>query len=239
MTELQQARKDPKFLASATLIALILGAGIVLIGIHAFGGGDDKQAAPSGSSSNAPDTGQTSSACGLPDGGQSVPAEAPQTAWDLNGTMAAPTSKRYGPRKTSHGVHSCFSRSPFGALFAASNFYSDALGTNSVTTAFVERWFIDGPAKNRALAAVSAPSTREPVPQQIVAFRVDSYSRSRTTVTLVTQETGGPNAGGLRSFPTTVVWTTGDWKVDADNTASGAPTRIQSLAGYTKWSGIS
>ena len=241
MSDVEQARKDPKFIASAILVGLIVIAGIVLAGVYAFGGHDDRGASPTDPTAPTSQTVGASSACGLPDGDQSLPTEEPQTKWDLNGTMAAPTSKTYGPGEASRGVHSCFSRNAYGALFASVTFYSDAYALgDKLDREFIERWYTEGEAKKGALATVASgtSSGSSPVPQQVAAFRVDSYTPDRVTLTLVTRESDGATAGELRSFPMTVVWTEGDWKIDADNTTSGTPTRIASLTGYIKWSGV-
>jgi hypothetical protein len=233
-------RKDPKLLAAALLIGLVLVAGIVLIGVRLLNGGDD--ASPQQPTATA--TGKTpdsSSACGLPDGNQTVPTKAPATNWELSGKMAAPRSQTYGPAKEHAGVHSCFARNANGALFAAVTFYSDAFALgDKLGREFIDRWYKEGSAKNAALTALnnSDDSGLSPIPQQMAGFRVDSYTPGRVTVTLVTRETDGPAAGGLRAFPLTVVWAGGDWKVDLDTTAPPAAGRIPSLEGFLNWSGV-
>lgn len=230
-------RPSKRQLISAALIGIILVAAIAVIAVRA-GNGSSEAATPS----TATGSPIAASSCGLSDGPQSVPSAAPRTNWDLNGKMAAPSSKSYGPAHVDRGVHSCFARNPDGAIFAAANFYTDALGQGQINQVFVDRWFIDGPAKRQAQRALDANTPadgREPIPQQIVGYRIDSYSKARTTVTLVTQETAGPSAGGLRATPTTVVWDRRDWRIDVDNSGVSTPTRIPSLAGFTPWSGVS
>lgn len=229
--------RSDRRLISAALIGLILVAAIAVIAARA-GNGSSGAASP-GTATAGP---IASSSCGLSDGPQSVTSAAPRTNWKLNGKMAAPSSKTFGPAHVDRGVHSCFARNPVGAIFAAANFYTDALGQGKVNQVFVDRWFLEGPAKRqaqRALDANSPADDKEPIPQQIVGYRIDNYSKTRTTVTLVTQETAGPTAGGLRATPTTVVWDRRDWRIDLDNSGVSTPTRIPSLTGFIKWSGVS
>ena len=234
-------RKDPKFLAAAILVGLVLVAGIVLIGVRTFNGSDSNAMPDATATATNKPTG-SSSACGLPDGNQDIPENAPPTRWRLNGSMAAPTSKAYGPAKEANRVHECFARNPAGALFAAATFYTDGFGNKDVNLrAYLERWLANGPAKEQALKAVK-PSEKAgdvPVPLQIAAFRVDDYTATRTTVTIVMRVASGPDAGTLRAWPTTVAWEDGDWRVSSGSSSALTPTRVVSLDGYQTWSGVS
>jgi len=247
MSDTQEPR-DRRFIAAASLIGLILVAGVAVVVLRLVGGGDDAPEAGGATTANptaSPSkSAGSSSACGLPDGSQAIPDAAPETDWDLQGKMAAPASKVYGPANDEQGVHSCFARNPAGALFASVRFYSDAFALgDSLGVGFVERWYVDGPSKEKALSLVQADqggsSDRSPVPQQVAGFRIDSYTPDRVTTTLVTRESDGPTAGELRAFPVTVVWTDGDWKVDIDSSSLSTPTRIASLSGFIGWSGVS
>ena len=240
MSDFKEPR-DRRFIASAVFIGLIVIAGIIVV-ILRLVGDEDRGASPTDPTAPTSQTVGASSACGLPDGDQSLPTEAPQTKWDLNGTMAAPTSKTYGPAKEANRVHECFARNPAGALFAAATFYTDGFGNKDVNLrAYLDRWLANGPAKEQALKAVK-PSEKAgdvPVPLQIAAFRIDDYTATRTTVTIVMRVASGPDAGTLRAWPTTVAWEDGDWRVSSGSSSALTPTRVVSLDGYQTWSGVS
>jgi hypothetical protein len=242
MSDLTPPTRDRKLITAAVLIGLIVGAGLFVVVVRLLGDDAKVDAPDPGPPTATSGTSGASSICGLPDGRQVLPTAAPQTKWDLQGSMAAPKSKAFGPGQEERGVHSCFARNANGALFAAVRFYSDAFALGEkLGRDFIERWYTDGQAKKDALATVDegASSDRTPVAQQVAGFRVDNYTRDRATLTLVTRESDGPTAGQLRAWPITVVWVHGDWKVDIDNGSSAPPSRIASLTGFIPWSGVS
>lgn len=74
--------KDPKIIAAAIFVALIVLAGIVLVGAKALGGG------PSAAGHNpgdfTPEPAGSSSLCGLPNGDQFIPTTAPSASCGLD-----------------------------------------------------------------------------------------------------------------------------------------------------------
>jgi len=235
MSDLEQARKDPKFIASAVLVALIVIAGIVLAGVYAFGGDDNDgtDGTPGGPSTTTVPKGESSSVCGLPDGDQTIPATAPTTDWYFKGKVAAPRSSELGPGK-SDDVASCFARNPSGALFAAATFAADIYPRDARTKRVLKLRAVPGTELDATLAedlGAAGPIS------QIAGFRFEDYTKDRATITLAARLTDGPNAGALGATPMTLAWRNGDWYLQLQ--ASSESIVLTSLDGFVKWSGVS
>ena len=233
MSDVEQARKDPKFSASAVLVGLIVIAGIVLAGVYALGGADDTKG--TGPEPTATASQGSSSACGLPDGAQSMPAAAPEAQWNLAGKAATPSSRSFGPAKVESGLHTCFAHNPSGAVFAAANYYADTTNPKISEALISSRLFEDA---NAGKAGAGATDDTDGPVYQISGFRVEDATRDRTTVALVVKSPDGPTAGQQAAITFTLGWQDGDWKIVVP--ASGQPptTAIATLAGYTAWSGV-
>lgn len=227
-------KKDPKTVAAAVFVALIVLAGIALVGAKVLNGDDHagKTGKPSGGSSSG-HYASSSSFCGLPDGNQAIPTSAPKTDWYFKGNLATPRSAAFGPGKRGD-VASCFARSPAGALFAATTLATDIYPRDQRTKRALKLRAVPGPALEAALKEdLGAPG---PI-SQIVGFRFEDYTRDRATVTLAARLTDGPDAGALGATPLTMVWRDGDWYIELQ--AAGTPIVLSSLDGFVKWSGIS
>ena len=235
MSDLEQARKDPKFIASAILVGLIVIAGIVLAGVYAFGGHDDKgtPAEPRSTTSNGSAT--SSSVCGLSDGDQTISTTAPETDWYFKGKIAAPRSQVFGPDQDSGtDTASCFARSPVGALFAAATLAADIYPRDDSTKRALKLRAVPGPDLDATLNEdLGAPG---PI-SQIAGFRFEDYTADRATITLAARLTDGPNAGALGATPMTLVWREGDWYLQLQATSDSIV--LTSLDGFVKWSGVS
>jgi hypothetical protein len=119
------------FILAAAFIAGVLLLGLALLVLHI--GGDDSTGDSKNHANGPPPAAATpvrkdpnASVCGLPADGQQIPAIAPETRWELVGTIAAPTD----PKTIGPGIHQgkrrlCFAHSPTGALFAAVKRVSD------------------------------------------------------------------------------------------------------------------
>ncbi|UNK47859.1 hypothetical protein [Arthrobacter sulfonylureivorans] len=228
----------PGFIIAAVLVVALLAAGIVIFLLPK--GQSDAQPAPP-----APGTGSTpaaspsasaagSSVCGLPTSTETSLGAAPETKWELVGTMAAPTDPQIGPGKTdAQGIRSCFAHTPKGALYAAVNLW--ALGSDpSKERAIAEQLAAKGPGRE---AGMKAPLTQAPassVKIQIAGFNV-SYTANQAVVDLAFKA----DNGALASVRTTLLWQDGDWKgVVADNGAPlEEPRQVRDLSGFIPWSG--
>lgn len=229
----------PGFIIAAVLVVALVAAAIVIFLLPK--GESDAEPGPSahGTSSTtaAASIGAAvagSSVCGLPASAETSLGVAPETKWELVGTMAAPTDPKIGPGKTdAQGIRSCFAHTPKGALYAAVNLW--ALGSDpSKERAIAEQLAARGPGRE---AGMKAPQTQAPsssVKIQIAGFNV-SYTASQAVVDLAFKA----DNGALASVRTTLLWQDGDWKgVVADNGAPlEEPRQVRDLSGFVPWSG--
>jgi hypothetical protein len=158
----------------------------------------------------------------------------PTTRWATVGTMAAPSSPTAGPGRTqSNGLRSCYSHTAAGALFAVANVW--AMGSDSrLYRGVLEHDTAAGAGRTAALNQAVGPSNTG-MSAQIAGFKISSYSPSTATVDIAFQLSSGTQV----SFPAPVQWQDGDWKIQLgdDGTPVFRPTTLQSLAGYTLWTG--
>jgi len=230
-------KKDPKTIAAAIFVALIVLAGIVLVGVNALNGDDNagKTEKPSGGASSG-STRSSSSSCGLPDGNQAIPSVAPKAAWRIVGTTAAPVSPTIGPGKSESGVGTCFAHSPSGALFAATWLTILLNEPKYATEDLARSRILPGATLDRFLSAPDDATGH--VPSQIAGFRIEDFSPSRSTISVVIRYTEGAVNGQLAQVVMTMVWSDGDWKWQLP--ASGYQGNgITSLNGFTSWNGVS
>jgi len=108
---------QPRFVASATVVAIIVVLGIVLA---VTGRGGDSTAATPAADMPPVAVAPVKGDCDLPAGDQTVPESTPDdTRWELVGKMIAPTApSTYGPGVVKDGFRTCFAQSPLGALYA-------------------------------------------------------------------------------------------------------------------------
>lgn len=224
--------KDPKIIAAAIFIALIVLAGIVMVGAKALGGGPSTSGHNPGGSTRGP-RGSTS-LCGLPDGDQSIPTTAPSASWELSDKVAAPRSASYGPGRYANAPRSCFAHNPTGALFAAINYYADTTNPAVSDAEISERLFSDA-NKNRS-GTDEADDTG--ATYQVSGFRVEDATASRVSVAVVVRSTEGPTAGQQAAIIFTLGWQSGDWKVIVPPGGEPPTTVLASLSGYVPWSGV-
>lgn len=232
----------PGFLVSAAVVLVL----VVLAGFLTFTGGDDDGAAApapstssaSGSTSAGPSATASSGDCDPPTGDAAVPVEAPDTQWELVGTVAAPSSADAGPTVTDPdtGVRSCYARTPTGALFAATNFLA-AVNNPDTLVAAVEDLAAAGPGRDTLLELARTDPTA--VLGTGTGFQVAGFTFLSATEDVTSVSIAIGNTGGLAGVPLTVVYEDGDWKVDLppDGDVAGGATAISSLAGYVPWAG--
>ena len=242
-TDGQQARwwTQRRFVASAVLIAVLV---LLAVLMAATGGERETGSRPAVSASPPPASPKPAagraaaglSGCSLPPGSQSVPQVAPQTAWQLVGSMAAPRAPAtVGPQRTVDGFRVCFAHSPLGALFAAVSFWAE--GTAAPSAAVYEHLAADTPLRAQAIAAAhsdGAGRLDSLTKVQVAGYAFTSYDGVTAVVTLAFQLSDG----AFVSVPTTLRWESGDWRyvIAAGGTVPGA-AQILDLDGYVAFRG--
>ncbi|WP_350006065.1 hypothetical protein [Pseudarthrobacter sp. WHRI 8279] len=228
----------PCFIIAAALVVALIAATIVIFLLPKGQGNAQPAPAPAESSSTAEASPSASAAgesiCGLPATSETALGSAPETKWELIGTMAAPTDVNVGPGKTDdQGIRSCFAHTPTGALYAAVNLW--ALGSDpSKERAIAEQLAAKGPGRDAGMKAPQTAAPSSSVKIQIAGFNV-SYTANQAVVELAFKA----DNGALASVRTTLLWQDGDWKgVVADNGAPlEEPRQIRDLSGFIPWSG--
>ncbi|ACL42507.1 conserved hypothetical protein (plasmid) [Pseudarthrobacter chlorophenolicus A6] len=229
----------PGFIIAAALVVALIASTIVIF-LLPKGQGNAEPAPPSGeptgsvAATPSASAGAEASVCGLPSSSETALGAAPETKWELVGSMAAPTDPKVGPGKTDdQGIRSCFAHTPTGALYAAVNLW--ALGSDpSKERAIAQQLVAKGIGRD---AGMKAPQTAAPpssVKIQIAGFNV-SYTSAQAVVELAFTA----DNGALASVRTNLLWQDGDWKgVVADNGAPlEEPRQIRDLSGFIPWSG--
>ena len=233
------------FIASAVVVGLLLVLGAVLV----FTGPGDSQADPpetpttssSMTATSEPPDGQDS-ACGLPEGDQTVLTTAPEgTEWELVGTIAAPTAPEvHGPGEVDEGLRTCFARTPTGALYAAANFLATT-SAPELREPLIQELAASGPGRDAALAALAQEGEQEADGSgtQIVGFSFLNYDSASTTVDLALRGFSSSGSGGFAHLPLTLRWEDDAWKVvlPQDGDVGRAIQGIPDLTGYVPWSG--
>lgn len=241
----------PAFVGSAVLLLAL-----AILAVWLLTRGDGAPAGPgsaaSPSATEAPTSGRTGTAdapttappsprpsvCGLTaEADSGTLTRAPETGWELVGTVAAPSVEGMGPGAVEDGLRTCYARTPTGALLAAANVA--AMGSNAT---LVERMTAEmtaeGPGREAALERIAdegAPAVPGAVRYQIRGFRLLDYSGTEASVDLAL----GVDGGLTGSFVLDLRWEDGDWKVvlTDDGGLGSLPAPVPDLTGYTLWSG--
>jgi hypothetical protein len=222
------------------VLAAAFVGGLMLIGLVLLvkpGGDGDSNGGGAKQNATAPTPVRkdpNASVCGLPAGSQQVPAVAPETQWELVGTIAAPTEpKSIGPGIKEGKRRLCFAHSPAGALFAAVNFIAVA-GRSPNDTALMRELTAEGAARDELLRQGSEPSDPS-FRIQVAGFRMDAYAATETTVDLAFRTS---ERGALIHMTLPLRWQAGDWKaVIVTAETPFVVERLQNLSGYVPWSG--
>jgi len=234
MTQMKApSKRDPKTIAAAVLVALIVLAGIVLAVVRTFGDNHNAVGPHPGGGGPTQQPAGSSSSCGLPDGDQSIPTSAPSAAWELSGKVAAPRNAAYGPGHFASAPRTCFAHNPTGAVFAAINYYADTTNPDvDVKQLVAARIFTDANSDKASGGAEEATPT-----YQVTGFRVEDATRDRVSVAVVVRSPEGPTAGDQAAITFTLGWQRGDWRLVVPPTGQPPTTAIATLSGYVAWSG--
>lgn len=227
------------WMSSAALIAAVL-IGLVIV-LVLPGNDTDTTGNPSpstdpatppssaaASSSTTPaGTGWESAGCNPNAGSAEIPMSAPEASWDPIGGSSVPVSETYGPTKVSEPLRQCYQHSPTGALFAAATITTSIGANPAAAETIISAEVAPGAARDEMLAG--SPDT---FAQTVSAFRIGACAPERCNVGLVFRVNGGQ----LAETTLTLVWISGDWKLDAAaSSAQGVRPVTQLPAGFVAW----
>lgn len=227
-----------RFILAAVIVGIVLLCAVVLVVSSVISSQAKPTAEPTSSSTPTHSAAADAdpSVCGLK--GYEVKSsldDAPKSKWELVGTIAAPTDPTgAGPGKIdSDGFRSCYAHTATGALYSAANFI--ALGSDATTRAKLPSLLVPGPGRDAAKAQSTQSSDSAGYRAQVAGFKIDSYDGKNATVDLALNY----STGQLVSLVLKLTWVEGDWKLVTDNSGNLPipPAALQSLGGYTPWSG--
>jgi hypothetical protein len=231
------------FILAAAVVAVIVLAAIIVAVSFLTRGSTNPTTAPTTPAPSASPTGDAAdeSVCGLPGfETENTLTSAPETDWELVGTVAAPTDPtESGPGLIDDaGFRSCYAHTAKGALYAAINI--SAMSTDSrLAPELSERFLVPGPGRDLAIErdkANQGGTGSENLRAQVAGFKIASYTAEEATVDLVFQVS---TTGALVSIPTVLQWHDGDWKGVTDDQGNSPlePAQLDNLGGYIPWSG--
>lgn len=229
--------RPPFILSAALIVALIAAVAVIAFLPHGDDEPDARTAAPTNSAPNSTTTAPEetpNSVCGLPGNDKTALGAAPESDWELVGTMAVPSApETSGPGVTDEsGFRSCFAQTPAGALHAAANIW--ATGFFGDPAKLYQELAADSSVRDQALEAIGGGEEvgSQNVPgMQIRGFILRSYTDQEATVDIAVETENG----SFGSLPTPLVWENGDWKINLPPTGNTGLRQLQNLNDYIRW----
>jgi hypothetical protein len=225
------------FIAAAIVVGVILLAAVIVAVTAITAPKGDPVVEPTNTSGPVA-SGEDRSVCGLEAfETESSLTAAPETDWELVGTVAAPTDPEgAGPGVIdSDGFRSCYSHTAQGALYFTVNFL--AIGTDATIRDKLIDLVQSGPGRDALQEAQENSSGGSGASDhaQVAGFKIGAYDSGTATVDLALNT----SSGVLISQPIKLVWEDGDWKVVLSETGELplSPSQLQSLGGYIPWAG--
>ena len=173
---------------------------------------------------------------------QTIPGDTPKgVTWTLNKGMALPSSAADGPAlRGDAGVGYCYSRTPVGAVIAASNIGRGTGTGQELQDAQFKYSIVPSDLASQAAAvpiAADDPAATSGV--QLAGFRVISYTQDSASVALALSTTSRP--GTFLVGTLAMQWFEGDWRavMQPGPSVLSTTTTTSSLDGYVPWSGVS
>ncbi|MUK01612.1 hypothetical protein GM708_06535 [Vibrio cholerae] len=234
----------PGFILSAALIVALIAA-VLVIAFLPRNGNDEATTPTPAETSSAATTEPTAteaataaeSVCGLPSSSDTALGTAPQSNWELTGTMAVPSDpEQVGPGSaTAEGTPFCFAATPAGALYAATNIFASLVYGDQMSV--FQQQVASGQARDEAIAALEADGVAsDPADPafQVQGFQMQRYSPSAATVVLGFEIENG----SVGSITMPLLWEDGDWKLALEQSGPPEPRQLNDLTGFIPWSGV-
>ena len=214
-------------------VLLVAAGGVVLFSDKGSGRPAQQQTPPTATTHPTPAAAQD----------QSLPTTAPaHVTWTLWEGIGLPVSADVGPSQMQGSVASGYGHSPTGALIAAAQLaVRVVLAPDADWRRAVEAGTVPGPEreawiKDRELLIGKFDGVEPGRAAQLAGFQFTGYSPDLAVITLV----NGDAPQGYRSSTVTLVWRSGDWRVQQgpDGLTSTNVHPIADLSGFVPWSGV-
>lgn len=234
------------FVLSAMFVGTIALVAVLVMGTILFGGGPggDDETPPSedypqeeGPTAESPLPSGEASVCGLTEVDLTGSLQEPpqNVEWELVGRIAAPGVEEHGPGTVDDDGHrACYSRTPLGAVLAASNW--SAMGSDpELSEGLMEKILAQGPGREAALRAPETATGDDDASVQIAGFRLVSYDGEEASVQLAFTSSYGLNL----VFTVDMRWEEGDWKqvLADDGEVITPPYPLEAITGFVRWYG--
>lgn len=194
-----------------------------------------------GGSNDAGESKEKTSICKEDASDKTTLDSAPKTDWKdgLNG-LKIPASDKFGPEKVDDDkVPSCFSHSPEGALFAATNYSLPVVSQdNGLMAKVIRKQAIANDSRDKVAdrfeeEGQSASSSSQAENLKVAGFKLADYTKDKAAVKILISAHDGAGYGEL-TF--TVQWKDDDWRFDADaDTEDMSFKQVEGPDGYTTW----
>ncbi len=229
------------FILAAAVVAVIILAAIIVTVTSLSRGSTNPTTAPTTPAPSASPTGDAAdeSICGLPGfETENTLTSAPETDWELVGTVAAPTDPtESGPGVVDDGgFRSCYAHTAEGALYAAVSYI--ALASDGRNLERLPELVEPGPGRDAAMARATEAPAVSSTRLQVAGFKVNSYDAQEAVIDVAWSVTS--EGGALVSFPTVLHWTDGDWKIALtdDGSSPFSSSSLENLGSYIPWAGV-
>ena len=160
--------------------------------------------------------------------------------WSLASGVAVPSSAADGPKlRAPGGVGYCYSRTPLGAVLAASNLGMGTGPLQDILKSSLEHSAVPNEYAQAATDPTSGGGGAPPGDIQLAGFRIITYSPEQASIALSYRVAGNTDSYSQLTFA--MQWYEGDWRDVPQPGPSSAVTNgtVPTLAGSVPWAGVS
>ncbi len=179
--------------------------------------------------------------CSTTGSDQTIPTSPPTgVTWSLASGVAVPSSAADGPKlRAPGGVGYCYSRTPLGAVLAASNLGMGTGPLQDILKSSLEHSAVPNEYAQAATDPTSGGGGAPPGDIQLAGFRIITYSLEQASIALSYRVAGNTDSYSQLTFA--MQWYEGDWRDVPQPGPSSAVTNgtVPTLAGSVPWAGVS
>jgi hypothetical protein len=168
-----------------------------------------------------------------------IPVAGPPVTWEVFNGAVLPVSQEHGPRIVDGAIARCYSRTPTGALLAATQIEYRLLVDPEGGIDVVREQAVPGPGRDALIAALRERGRPGPAAPgelcQVAGYRFVTYTPNEAVIAAASN-----CRGNFQLTESRVQWYDGDWRqvLEADGDSSPTAAVLPDLSGMTIWSGV-